>query len=257
MITRNKAKLINSLRIPKYRKKHGLFVAEGTKLVLELLKSDFGIYEIYATSDWIAAYRESFRQVDNLVVNVEQQAIDELSSLSTPPSVLALIELPELRFHPAMLAGATTLMLDGINDPGNLGSIIRSADWFGIDQIVCSSNTVDVYHPKVVQATMGSIFRKDVYEAELVAALASRPENIDVYGAFMDGVSIYETQLKSGAIYIIGSESHGISSEVESFVDHRITIPRFAGNTGTNETESLNAAVATAIIIAELRRPEH
>jgi TrmH family RNA methyltransferase len=170
---------------------------------------------------------------------------------------MALIEMPQLKFDASMLAGSITLMLDGINDPGNLGSIIRSADWFGIDQIVCSLNTVDVFHPKVVQATMGSVFRMNVYETDLVRALSAHSADIEVYGAFMDGASIYQTRLNTAAIYIIGSESHGISQAVAGYVDHRVSIPRFAADTGTSETESLNAAVAAAIILAEIHRPEH
>ncbi len=256
MITRNKAKLISSLRLGKYRKKHGLFIAEGTKMVLELLQSRFDIYEIYATSGWMLRYREAIRHVDHLIVGVSQKDIDAVSGLSTPPDVLAVIELPERPLNPEVLIGATTLMLDGINDPGNLGSIIRSADWFGVHQLVCSKNTVDVFHPKVVQATMGSVFRKLVYQAELEELLAVLPENIPVYGAFMVGTSIYETPMIPEAIYLIGSESHGISHEVGKYVTHRITIPRYKSAAETAETESLNAAVAASIIMAEMRRVE-
>ncbi len=256
MITRNKAKLISALRIPKYRKKHGLFVAEGTKLILELLQSTFGIDEIYATSDWIKQHREAFRHADHLVVRVEQKDIDAVSSLSTPPDVLAIINMPEGEIEPIHFSSTPTIMLDGINDPGNLGSIIRSADWFGIPQIVCSENTVDAYHPKVVQASMGSIFRLRIYEADLVKVLRNKPDGVPVYGAFMDGTNIHQTRLDPTGIYIIGSESHGISNELSSLINERIAIPRHNSPGKTSETESLNAAVAAAIILAEMRRAE-
>jgi RNA methyltransferase, TrmH family len=256
MITRNKAKLINALRIPKYRKKYGLFVAEGTKLILELLQSDFGIDEIYATSDWIKQHREAFRHVDHLVIRVEQKDIDAVSSLSTPPNVMAIINIPEREIKPVLFSDAPTIMLDGINDPGNLGSIIRSADWFGIPQIVCSENTVDAYHPKVVQASMGSIFRLRIYEADLMKVLSSKAEDIPAYGAFMDGKNIHHTHLNPNGIYIIGSESHGISPELTKLINHRIAIPRYSRDDKSFETESLNAAVAAAIILAEMRRTE-
>jgi RNA methyltransferase, TrmH family len=256
MITRNKAKLISALRIPKYRKKHGLFIAEGTKLILELLQSTFGIDEIYATSDWIKQYRETFRHVDHLVIRVEQKDIDAVSSLSTAPEVMAIVNMPHREKEPIHFSGIPTIMLDGINDPGNLGSIIRSADWFGIPQIVCSQNTVDAYHPKVVQASMGSIFRLRIYEADLIKVLRNKPKNIPVYGAFMEGISIHQSPLNPHGIYIIGSESHGISAEISKHIHQRIAIPSFNFAGKRSETESLNAAVAAAIILAEMRRTE-
>lgn len=256
MISRNKAKLIHSLRLGKFRKKHRLFVAEGTKMILELLNSDFQLEELFATDDWASRHADAIKPVEKNISYVSQKDLDGLSKLSTAPDVLALIAAPQKVFQPAMLKGKTTLLLDGINDPGNMGTIIRSADWFGVSQVVCSENSVDPYHPKVVQATMGSIFRINVFETNLSALLDEVADSFPVYGAFLDGSSIWETALVREAIYIIGSESHGISQPVEKYIQKRIMIPQACRTDRTNTAESLNAAVAAAIILAEIGRTE-
>lgn len=256
MITRKNSKLIQSLRHGKFRKKHRLFVAEGTKMVLELLRSDFQLEALYATSGWVQRHAAAIKPVESKLYQVSQKDLDSLSNLATPPDVLAVIAIPGEVFHAESLRGKTTLVLDGINDPGNMGTIIRTADWFGVNQVLCSQNSVDPYHPKVVQATMGSLFRLSIFETDLLSILAEAADDLPVYGAFLDGSSIWETRLIKEAIYIIGSESHGISLPVARFVGKRIMIPQPACKNNATRVESLNAAVASAIILAEMQRTE-
>ncbi len=252
MVSKNKMKLIKALRHNKYRKLHGLFIAEGHKVVYELLGSNFKAVEIIATTAWIEEHSKLLQGKDVNLSPASQAEIDSLSSLSTPPNVLALIALPDKTSENSLNTKGPMLMLDGINDPGNMGSIIRSADWFGIETIICSPNCVDPFNPKVVQATMGSVFRVKVIEADLPIYLANNALGKNIYGTFLSGKSIYNTVLDPAGIFIVGSESHGISGEVAAFVSERITIPSFG-----NKAESLNASVATAILLSEMRRGEH
>ncbi len=214
MITRNKAKLISALRIPKYRKKHGLFVAEGTKLILELLESTFGIDEIYATSDWIKQHREAFRHVDHLVIRVEQKDIDTVSSLSTAPEVMAIVNMPDRKNEPIRFSGIPTIMLDGINDPGNLAALSARPTGLAFPRLFAAKTQWTPNHPKVVQASMGSIFRLRIYEADLIKVLQNKAEMSQFMGPLWMAKA-YINLIKSHGIYIIGSESHGISSRTQ------------------------------------------
>lgn len=238
MLSRNEVKYIQSLYFKKNRNAEGLFIAEGIKIVSELIHAGFNIKRIYAVRDWI--------EMNSAVENVTEISDDELkkiSNLETPNKVVAVVYQKDLNKVPD-LRNKITLILDGIQDPGNLGTIIRTADWFGIENIIASTDTASIYNPKVVQATMGSIARVDVLYTELKTFLAGN--KIIVYGAALNAENISMFDKTSECLLIIGNESKGIRSDVESFIQRRISIPKTGG------AESLNAAVATGIILWKL-----
>ncbi len=243
MISRNQIKLIQSLRQQKFRKEHGFFVAEGQKIVQELMGSAIRVKSVYALKDWVENNRERARNAGVDLHEVSPGELERISNLTTPNKALALCRIPEMDDGNTGTAADVTLALDGIRDPGNLGTIIRTADWFGVDRIICSDDCVDVYNPKVVQATMGSIARVKVYYARLEEQLAGK--EIPVYATVLDGQSIWEAKPGKG-IYVIGNESAGIRPEVLKLATHRISIPK------TGRAESLNASVATGIILAAI-----
>jgi TrmH family RNA methyltransferase len=177
-----------------------------------------------------------------------------ISQMKTPPGVFALVVLPSPQWK---MGDELSLVLDGINDPGNLGTILRTADWFGIQNIVCSTDTVDVFHPKVVQATMGSIFRVNVFYEDLASVLkTARQNDANIYGAVMNGENIFSSNLKtSSALLVIGNESHGIREPLLPLLTHPITYPRFSSNSANESAESLNAVIATALILGVFRSP--
>ncbi len=238
MLSKNQLKLITSLHQKKYRTRHGLFIAEGIKVVCEFLDSSFQLKNLY-TTEVIQEFEGYNPQI------ISEIELKKISNLKTPNKVLGVFEIPEMKQieHEGLL-----LVLDDIKDPGNLGTIIRLCDWFGIRKVVCSKETVDCYNAKVVQSTMGSLTRVSLVYTDLIPFLEST--ELPIYGALLDGENIYNTSLIKDAILIIGNESNGISSEVSEFVTHRITIPRFGS---LQLAESLNAATATAIIISEFR----
>ena len=239
MITNNQKKFVKSLGQKKFRTEHNCFVVEGVKLVNELLQSDFEVVDIYATSDWIEK---------NSSVDVEQVSSKDLaimSSFKSANEVLAVVK--QKQYHDIDYSEQLTIALDNVQDPGNMGTIVRTADWFGIKSIVCSKDSVDLYNPKVIQATMGSIFRVDVYYTDLIDYLSNK-KNV-VYAATLNGKNIYKQKLqKESAVILMGNESRGISSELLSLVNEEISIPRIG------EAESLNVATATAILCAEFTK---
>lgn len=239
MLSKSQFKLINSLSKKKYRDRHGLFIAEGRKVITELLDSDLQLHSLYTTQD-------IFKLRDMQPVIVDSMELKKISQLTTPQIGLALFEIPRPR-KPA--SSGLHLALDGIRDPGNLGTIIRLCDWFGITDLICSLDTVDCYNSKVVQASMGSLVRVSITYTSLPEFLqeSDRP----VFGTFMDGASIYEQTLESQGIIVMGNEANGISQDIEKLITQRIGIPQF-GIAG--KTESLNVATATAIILSEFRR---
>ena len=244
MITKNTIKTIASLKQQKFRKELGLFVAEGHKTVDELLSSDFETVGLYATEAFLSDHPAFAGAEPVSTVQMEQ-----MSGLDTPPGILAVAKIPtqgEIK-----TSSRFVLALDGIANPGNMGTLIRTAEWFGIGDIVCSPDCVEIWNPKVVQATMGSLFRVKVWEAELQPyLLQARSEGKAVYGALLEGENLFGMREKPEGIIVIGSESHGIRAEVLPCITHPITIPRAGGS----QTESLNAAVAGGIIMAELTR---
>ena len=238
-MTNNEIKFIKSLSQKKFRDSSGLFVAEGEKLVAEALASRFTVEKVYRKAD------------------IGEAAMARISSLSSPSPTLALVRRPDDLLRDEVPAKGLFLALDGIRDPGNLGTILRIADWFGIDAVFASPDTVDVFNPKVVQATMGAIFRVRFHYTEIPAfckGVLSAGGN--VYGTFLDGENLYQKSLSNGeerpSVIVIGNEANGISPAVAATVSDRLCIPPFAA--GDPGSESLNAAVATAVTVAEFRR---
>ena len=246
MISKNLIKLIKSLEQKKYRKREKLFVAEGPKVVGDLMAL-MAPQRIIATSEW---YKE--KKVSEDVVVTEDE-IRKVSFLQHPQDVLALFGLPEMEELPVeQLRDHLTLALDDVQDPGNLGTIIRLADWFGIEHILCNQGTADAYSPKVVQATMGSIARVKLHYTNLADYLEQLQDAVPVYGTFLDGNNLYAEKLSPSGIIIMGNEGNGISEQVERYVTKRLLIPSYPAERPT--AESLNVAIATAITCAEFRR---
>jgi TrmH family RNA methyltransferase len=240
MVSKNQIKFISGLQQKKQRLIHKMFVAEGVKVVQELLDADFELHQLYTTEDDFKSVNDSKK----LIVSAED--LKKISALTTASSCLAVFKIPEQK---ELYQSGLIVALDAIRDPGNLGTIIRLCDWFGIQQLICSNETVDVYNPKVVQATMGSISRVNVSYINLEDFISTT--SLPVFGTFMNGENIYSTTLPKEGIIVMGNEANGISKEVENSIQHRLTIPRF----GTlQKTESLNVATATAIILSEFRR---
>ena len=245
MLSKAQISLITSLQHKKFRKQHGLFIVEGVKSVLEFLSSDYQIHSLYTTA-------EARTKMGNLpqklkCIEVTATEFKKLSSLSSPQGVLALVQLPSLEmFDWEILKGQHNLVLDDIQDPGNLGTIIRTAEWFGIHHIICSVGTVDAFNPKVVQATMGSLARVNIYYTDLKSFL--KQSKMSTFGALLTGTSIYETDFGKSGLIIMGNEGNGISEEVKSEIAHAVTIPRIG------QAESLNVAVATTVFCSEIVR---
>jgi len=246
MVSKNQMKLVKSLQQKKYRNQHGLFVVEGIKLVRELLYSDYKPYRLFTTDVSV------FDVQDGSVDAVTDAELRKMSGLTTPNTVVGVFEIPKvgkIDFSDWILA------VDDVRDPGNLGTIIRLCDWFGIEHLICSENTVDCYNPKTLQATMGSIARVQVGYTVLEDFL--RKTDFPVFGAFMEGRAVYEVELPEKGILVMGNEANGISSEVQALVSEKICIPKPAypkTRFGKNSAESLNVATATAILLNEIRR---
>jgi TrmH family RNA methyltransferase len=240
MLSKNQIKLITSLQQKKQRIAQQLFFAEGIKVIQELLESNFELVHLYTTQN-------DFDEVSNQKkVIINETELKKITALATPNTCLAVFKIPSEK---KITESGLILSLDSIRDPGNLGTILRLCDWFGIRQIICSKETVDIYNPKVVQATMGSIARVNVNYIDLESFISQT--NLPVFGTFMDGTNIYKTDLPQEGIIIMGNEANGISPEIEKLTTNRLSIPRF----GTlQKTESLNVATATAIILSEFRR---
>lgn len=241
MLSKNQIKIITSLSQKKYRKQQQLFIAEGKKVIEELLPN-FDLEWLFCVGDL------SFKSVDKNKVNqVTENEIKKISALTTATDCLAVFRIPEHEENQELKG--LIVALDDIRDPGNLGTIIRLCDWFGVETLLCSEETVDVYNPKVVQATMGSISRVHVVYGNIVEIL--KTTSLPVFGTFMEGENIYQKELPKEGIIVMGNEANGISSEIEKIAKNKISIPRFGK---LQETESLNVATATAIILSEFRR---
>jgi len=250
MISKNQIKLIRSLELKKNRKREGLFVAEGPKVVGDLLRAGYKTYALFATCEYPNAQL------------ISDDELHRISFLQHPQEVLAVFEIPSStpiatphsqkeNPQPSTLHSQLSLALDGVQDPGNVGTIIRIADWFGIDTIYCSLDTADVYNPKVVQATMGSLAHVQIVYTDLVELLTD--SDIPIYGTLLDGKNIYEQEFDSHkGIIVMGNEGNGISPEVRKLITQKLFIPNF--HEGTETAESLNVAIATAITCSEFRR---
>ena len=249
MIQRSKVKYIQSLGHKKFRDAADAFIVEGPKMVGELIaEKPAHLLELFATEDWFQSAGPLLQQVEaDRMHRVTGSELGTISAQQTPNKVLALARKFTTRPLPDADAGIT-LVLDGIQDPGNMGTIIRTADWFGIPQVACSMNCADVYNPKVVQATMGSLFRVDVHYLELSAWIAGLP-NLPVICAALDGEELFTCGPLTAGLVIIGNEGRGVSEALVSLSTRKLTIPRYG------RAESLNAAVATGIILGQLCRP--
>lgn len=262
MISKSQLTFIRSLQQKKFRSEHGLFVAEGDKLVLELLQSNFVLHSVYATKEWLKKNAKLLPK-DCQKNDANDDELAKISSLVSPQAVVAVAAIPTFELEDEFILNNFSIFLDGIRDPGNLGTIVRVADWFGIKNIVCSPDCADVWNSKVVQASMGSILRVNVhfFEAKNFVDRLKKYASLNkidfppVYGTFMTGENIFSTKFGASGIVVIGNESNGIREETEQMITNRITIPSWkAQNDLTDRPESLNAAIAMAIVCSEIRR---
>lgn len=252
MLTKSKISLIRSLNVKKNRTVEGLFVAEGKKLVMDLLKSPLHLHEVYCTDEALPLLNGILH--DRITV-LRKSEMERISALKSPSDVIALFDIPQYELNREELDIQLSLVLDSIQDPGNLGTIVRLADWFGIKNLICSEDSADLYNPKTVQATMGSLVRVKVHYLPLKDFLSGvRKRNIPVYGTFLEGENIYQTALTANGIVVMGNEGQGISGEIEKLITRKICIPPYPPGGGAVGSESLNVATATAIVIAEFRR---
>jgi TrmH family RNA methyltransferase len=258
MLSKNQVKFIRSLHSKKGRESHRLFLAEGSKLVLEVLEGSYEVVQLFALQEWIDDNAATVCARKPAPEPVLLSEMERITALSTPSPALALVRMRDPADVLPVSTHALTLVLDDIQDPGNLGTIIRIADWFGIRRVVCSPGTADLYNPKVIQATMGSFTRVEIVYAELAGFLSSHGLPAKVYGTLLGGKNLYGEELSDSGLIVIGNESRGISAAVEKFVTDKITIPSYASEVQSEDhAESLNAAIATAIVCAEFRRRSH
>lgn len=247
MLSKNKIKYIHSLELKKNRKEEKVFVAEGHKLVGDLL-GHFDCKLLIATPNWL---KDNPKIKADEIIEVNNEELSKASFLKTPQEVLAVFAQPDYPTDISVIRNSLCLALDDVQDPGNLGTIIRLADWFGIEHIFCSMNTVDVYNPKTVQATMGGIARVKLHYCSLTE-LIGQLNDTPVYGTFLNGNNIYKEQLSQNGLIIMGNEGNGVSQEVEGLINKRLYVPNYPQERETSE--SLNVAIATAVVCAEFRR---
>ena len=255
MLSKNKIKFINSIKKKKYRDIHQCFFVEGDKLVDELLDSGLDIIGVYSTLEWIQDNFNKVSSIERIDINeVTESELKKISALSTPNKVLAIVKQTNFTYSLEEIKKDLSIFLEDINDPGNLGTIIRTADWFGIKNIFCSNNSVDVFNPKVVQASMGAIYRTKVHYVDSIKFLhdASQLESFNIYGTFLEGNDIYAEKLTNRGLIVLGSESHGISKSLAPFINKKLFIPNYPKDTETSE--SLNISIAAAITCSEFRR---
>ena len=238
-LSKNQLKTITSLNQKKYRTAHHLFVAEGTKIVAEFLNSNFELEQLFCVD------KTSYKNLEK-VTEISETELKKISTLVTPNNVLALFKIPSIA--PSVKSGLI-VALDEINDPGNLGAIIRLCDWFGVDQLVCSTNTADCYNQKVVQSSMGSLARVSLIYTDLETYLQN--SILPKYAAVMDGENVYKSKLPESAVLVMGNEANGIRESILKLITNTISIPRFGE---LKQTESLNVATAAAILLSEFKR---
>jgi len=239
MLSKNQIKLIKSLSQKKFRLQHQLFFAEGVKTINELLNSKFELYQLYTST-------LDFNVSDEFQTKITPNELKRISALKTPNTALALFKIPK---EQALDFDKLIVALDNVRDPGNLGTIIRLCDWFGIKDLICNTETVDCYNPKVIQASMGSITRVNIVYKDLKVVLSNK--GTMSFGAFMDGENVYRADLPNKGVLVLGNEANGIQNDLENVISKRISIPRFGD---LQVTESLNVANATAILLSEFKR---
>lgn len=245
MLSKSEISFIKSLHQKKFRKDHHLFLAEGFKSVTEFLDSDYHTDTVYCTKALLPKLDKFSHKIK--LIEITEAELGKISTLTTPQGILATIRIPsKTEIDLESFKNRFTLVLDGVQDPGNLGTIIRTADWFGFSRILCSMDSVEAYNPKVVQATMGSLSRMEIHYADLEELLPRI--KVPFFGALLDGTSIYEVDFGQEGLIILGNEGKGISPKIQSQITRAVTIPRFGG------AESLNVAVSAAIFCSELKR---
>jgi len=245
MISKSQISFIKSLHQKKIRKEHGLFIVEGLKSLSEFIHSDYVVDTIFHIENVMPKLGKLSQNIK--LYEISQPELSKISTLSTPQALLAIIKIPKSEeLTTKSLKGSFSLALDNIQDPGNLGTIIRTADWFGLKYIICSTDTVDVYNPKVVQASMGSLARVKVIYTDLEDFLKNT--ELPIFGALLDGISVYKTDFGNEGILLLGNEGNGISNDLLKLITFPVTIPRFG------RAESLNVAISASIFCSELRR---
>jgi len=249
MLSTNELKFLRSLQQKKYRKEYQQFLVEGTKSVLEVLQSDYAVKEVYATQQWLDKHPDFSMEV----YLVSPKECERISSFTTSPEVFALVKMKEEEVFPADKY-KKILLLDGIKDAGNFGTIIRTLDWFGIHGVVCSEDTVELYNPKTIQASMGSFTRVNVFYRDLNTFILENKDNYTFFGTFMEGENIRNTVFPEYSAIVLGSESIGISDKIVNLINEKISIPRGECENEKNKAESLNVSLATAIVCYELAR---
>jgi RNA methyltransferase, TrmH family len=250
MLSKNKIKLIRSLVLKKNRSDEGLFVAEGSKLVFDLMESQLRLREVFCTPE-IAAELDTISP--DKITELKKGEIERISSLKSTPDIVGLFEIPKSGYSWDRIKKELSIVLESVQDPGNLGTIVRLADWFGIKNIICSEDCADIYNPKTVQATMGAIARVSVQYLSLKEFISEASVlKIPIYGTFLEGENLFTTELTPNGIVVMGNEGKGISPEIESLITKKLNIPSYPLN--NNGSESLNVAVATSIVCAEFRK---
>ena len=242
-------KALAALRSTKERRNQGLFLVESTKAVMELI----GLFEcrtIVATCRWLDLHGDSVAGIN--VLQAKRADLERISSLSNPPEVIGVFTMPEPELDLTIFSRQLVVALDGVQDPGNLGTIIRACDWFGVTSILCSRDTVDAFNAKVIQSTMGAIGRVKIHYVDLPEIIAQLPDTTPLIGTFLDGENIYAAKLPQSGMIVMGNEGHGISAEVAELINCRLYIPPYPAD--ASHVESLNVAMATAITLAEFRR---
>jgi TrmH family RNA methyltransferase len=241
MLSKSQISLIKSLYQKKYRKEHQLFLVEGFKSITEFINSNYVVHSIYCLKDMISNLPKSIQKQKIFEVNLSE--LEKISTLQTPQGILAILEIPHLQISKLK---DIIIVLDGVQDPGNMGTIIRTADWFGFREIICSENTVDIYNPKVIQATMGSLARVNISYQPLIDVL--KRSTLPKYGTLLNGENVFNINWPKEGFLIFGSEGKGISPDILDLITHPVTIP------GSGQTESLNVAISAAICCAEIKR---
>lgn len=253
MLSHSQIKYVQSLQQKKFRRQHGVFVAEGEKIASELWASTFLVEGVYALAGWLENHRHKVPQGTE-IFEVSEKDLGRISGLKAPNQVLAVVKMPEAWGQPGSNTTGLSIVLDQVQDPGNLGTIIRTADWFGIRRVICSPDTAEAYSPKVVQATMGSFLRVEVAYTELVPFLEKVKGKIPVYGAFLEGEEIWGVKAEHDGLLVIGNESKGISPGVASLIQKKIRIHGGRQPGKADAAESLNASVAAGILMAWFSR---
>lgn len=256
MLSKAQIKLIRSLEQKKYRDRHKLFIAEGDKIVHELLDSSLIVECVFAKKAWLAQISEHLNSKTPKIVEIDDKELSQISFLKTPNQAMALVQIPQHSLDMAEITGGLSLYLDSVQDPGNLGTIIRLADWFGIRNVLCGENCADLFNPKTVQSTMGAVIRVKIHQTgiDFFRQLRTYDRDFPVYGTFLNGENIYNTQLSPKALIVMGNESKGIGNDVAQYITSRLLIPSYPIDKQTSE--SLNVATAAAIVCAEFRRKE-